>query len=158
MRAIGSGSGNGSARSAGGAGAGRGGGFSLGGWPGGATPKIICPKVGGVDLDDGSHLQADFQLAGGPSVLFDTVAIVASDAGTTALLGEAAAVAWTHSAFEHLKVIAATAEAQPLLDAAGVEADAGIVALAGADDATAFVALAGEGRIWAREPMVRTVY
>ncbi len=124
----------------------------------GATPKVICPKVGGVDLDDGSHLRGDFQLAGGPSVLFDTVAIVASDDGTTALLGEAAAVAWTHSAFEHLKVIAATAEAQPLLDAAGVKADAGIVELAAANDAAAFVALAGEGRIWAREPMVRTVY
>ncbi len=111
-----------------------------------------------MTLDDGSLLKGDFQLAGGPSVLFDTVAVVASDAGTTALLGEAAAVAWVHDAFAHLKVIAATAEAQPLLDAAGVMADAGVMPLAGAKDPAAFVAQAGEGRIWAREPSVRTVY
>ncbi len=124
----------------------------------GASPKIVCPRVGGVELDDGSHLRGDFQLAGGPSVLFDTIAIVASDAGTTALLGEAAAVAWVHDAFQHLKVIATTPEAGPLLAAAGVAPDAGVVALAGTEDPEAFVTLAGNGRIWAREPMVRMVY
>ena len=124
----------------------------------GASPKIVCPRVGGVELNDGSHLRGDFQLAGGPSVLFDTVAIVTSKDGTTALLGEAAAVGWVHDAFQHLKVIAATAEAEPLLAAAGVAPDAGIVALVKAKDSAAFVALAGAGRIWAREPTVRTVY
>jgi len=124
----------------------------------GASPKIIAPRVGGVTLDDGTKLAADFQLAGGPSVLFDTVAVVASEAGTTALLGEAAAVAWVHNAFAHLKVIAHSAEAQPLFDAAGVIVDAGIVPLAAAADAANFAALAGAGRIWAREPSVRTVY
>lgn len=124
----------------------------------GASIKIVAPRLGGVTLDDGSKLAADFQLAGGPSVLFDTVAVVASEAGVTALLGEAAAVAWVHDAFAHLKVIAHSAEAQPLLDAAGVEADAGIVPLAAATDASGYAALAGEGRIWAREPSVRTVY
>ncbi len=124
----------------------------------GASIKIVCPRVGGVTLDDGSTLAADFQLAGGPSVLFDTVAVIASVDGTTALLGEAAAVAWVHDAFAHLKVIGATAEAQPLLDAAGVIPDAGIVALAGKADAAALTTLAGTGRIWAREPDVRTVY
>ena len=124
----------------------------------GASPKIVCPRVGGVTLDDGSHLRGDFQLAGGPSVLFDTVAVVASKTGTTALLGEAAAVSWVHDAFHHLKVIAATAEAAPLMAAAGVSTDAGVVALSGTKDATAFVTLAGGGRIWARETQVRTVY
>ena len=124
----------------------------------GASPKIIAPRIGGVTLDDGTLLKGDFQLAGGPSVLFDTVAVVASDNGVTALLGEAAAVAWVQMAFAHLKVIAATAETEPLLAAAGVKVDAGVVALAGVADATAFLTLAGHGRIWAREPMVRTVY
>lgn len=124
----------------------------------GASPKIVCPRVGGVTLDDGSHLRGDFQLAGGPSVLFDTVAVIASEDGMTALLGEAAAVSWVHDAFHHLKVIATTAEAEPLLAAAGVSPDAGIVVLAGAADPATFVTLAGQGRIWAREPMVRTVY
>jgi catalase len=124
----------------------------------GASTMVIAPKLGGVTLDDGSKLKGDYQLAGGPSVLFDTVAIVASEAGVDTLLGEAAAVAWVHDAFAHLKVIAHSAEAADLLDAAGVEADAGIVALAGAEDAAQFIATAADGRIWDREPLVRTVY
>ena len=124
-----------------------------------ASIKIVTPKVGGVTLNDGSKLKGDFQLAGGPSVLFDTVAIVASDAGTEQLLGEAVAVAWVHDAFAHLKVIAHSAEVQPLLVAAGVMADAGIIELSDEDDdAEAFLTHAGNGRIWAREPLVRTVY
>ena len=111
-----------------------------------ASVKIVAPKLGGVTLDDGSKLVGDFQLAGGPSVLFDTVAVVTSDSGTAQLLGEAAAVAWVHDAFAHLKVIGHSAEAQPLMDAAGVVADKGIVSLA------------ANGRIWPREPSVRTVY
>ena len=122
----------------------------------GAMLKIVCPTIGGVALDDGSMLKADHQLAGGPSVLFDAVAVIASESGTDALLAESAAVAWVHDAFAHLKVIGSTAEAMPLLDAAGVEADEGIADLkSGAD---MFVETAAAGRIWAREPAVRTVY
>ncbi len=124
----------------------------------GASPKIICPRVGGVTLDDGTLLKGDFQLAGGPSVFFDAVAVVASAYGTIALLGEAAAVAWVHDAFAHLKVIAATADAKALLTNAGVKPDAGVLTLGAAKDAVGFVTLAGKGRIWAREPAVRTVY
>ena len=124
----------------------------------GASVKIICPRLGGVVLDDGSALAADFQLAGGPSVLFDTVAVVASADGTTALLGEAAAVSWVHMAFSHLKVIAHTTDAQLLLDAAGVVADLGILPLSDKGCADGFLATAGNGRVWAREPSVRTVY
>ena len=123
-----------------------------------ATIKIVCPRVGGVTLDDGSLLKGDFQLAGGPSVLFDTVAVVASEAGTTALLGEATAVAWVADAFSHLKVIAATVEAEPLLAAAGVIADAGVMSIGSAHDISAYIAAAGNGRIWPREASVRTVY
>ena len=123
-----------------------------------ASVKIIAPKVGGARLDDGTKIMADFQLAGGPSVLFDTVAIVASQEGVDALLGETAAVAWVHDAFAHLKVIAHSAEVATLLDAAGVEADEGIITLDGDTDAATFLATAGEGRIWAREPQVRAVY
>lgn len=124
----------------------------------GASVKIVAPRLGGVKLDDGSALIGDFQLAGGPSVLFDTVAIVASDEGCAALLGEAAAVAWVHDAYQHLKVIGHSGEAQPLLDAAGVKPDEGIAPLAKPADAKSFLASAGEGRIWAREPLIRTVY
>lgn len=122
----------------------------------GVVVAVIAPRLGGVTLADGSKLAAHHQLAGGPSVLFDTVAIAASADGAAKLAAEAGAVAWVHDAFQHLKVIGHTADAQPLLDKAGVQADDGVVALEG--DAVSYMAAAAKGRIWEREPKVRTVY
>ena len=118
----------------------------------GAQVHLIAPKVGGVVLKDGSKLAVDRQLAGSPSVLFDAVALVLSEEGCAMLLGEGAAVDFVRDAFGHLKAIGHTAEAQPLLDKAGVKPDDRIVALKG--PAKAFAAAAA-GRQWDREPSVR---
>ena len=120
----------------------------------GATVKIIAPKVGGVTLKGDKLLKADGQLAGSPSVLFDAVALVLSDEGCAALLKESAAVDFVSNAFVHLKAIAFTAQAQPLLDKANVEPDAGVVDLAAGADA--FIPPAST-RQWDREPKVRTL-
>ncbi len=116
---------------------------------------IVAPKVGGAVAADGQVLVADFQLAGGSSVLFDTVFVALSKDGVTTLSNEAAAVAWVHDAFSHCKVIGATKEAQPLLDAAGVSIDEGVVI---GSSPTEFLAVAAKGRIWQREPKVRSTY
>jgi catalase len=118
----------------------------------GGSVKIVAPKIGGVKLKDGKALKADGQLAGTPSVIFDAVAIVVSEAGCKELLREAAAVDFAKDAFGHLKAIGHSAEAKPLLDKAGVEPDAGVVALAG--DATGFLKPA-RTRQWDREPKLR---
>ena len=89
-------------------------------------------------------------------MLFDAVAIIASETGTTALLGDAAAVAWVHDAFAHLKVIGTTPQALSLLAAAGICEDEGICDLD--PGAGVFIETASAGRIWAREPDVRPVY
>ncbi len=47
----------------------------------GAQLKVIAPKVGGAKGSDGGLIRADFQLAGGPSVLFDTVVLALSRTG-----------------------------------------------------------------------------
>jgi hypothetical protein len=49
-------------------------------------------------------------------------------------------------------------EAVPLLDGAGVISDDGVLPLNRDADAKAFIDAAGNGRIWPREPLVRTVY
>ena len=121
----------------------------------GGHVKIVAPKIGGAVAADGKVLEADFQLAGGPSVLFDAVYVALSESGAAMLSTEAAAVGWVHDAFAHLKVIGASAGAQALLDAAGVVADAGV--LVGVSDAD-YCAAAGNGRIWDREASVRTVF
>jgi catalase len=118
----------------------------------GATVKIVAPKIGGVTLKDGKTLKADGQLAGSPSVIFDAVAVVLSDAGCKRLLNDSAAIDFVHNAFVHLKAIGFVAAAKPLLDKAGVKPDAGVVDVGGGPDG--FLPPA-RTRQWDREPKVR---
>ena len=122
----------------------------------GAQFKVVAPTVGGVPLSDGHHQAADFQLQGGPSVLFDAVLVAGSEEGVKALVAESAAIDFVQDAFSHLKVIGHTPEAQPLLDKAGVAPDAGVIALKKGAGST-FVKAAPQ-RVWDREPAVRTVF
>jgi catalase len=117
----------------------------------GATVKIVAPKVGGAKLADGMMQPADGQLAGTPSVMFDAVAVVLSDEGAQMLRNEAAAIDFVRDAFGHLKAIAIDHGGQQLLQAAGVDADAGIV---DANDADRFIG-ATKTRQWDREAKVR---
>lgn len=119
----------------------------------GATVKIVAPKVGGVKLADGSMLAADGQLAGTPSVLFDAIAVVLSDAGAKALSKESAAIDFVRDAFGHLKAIAADQGGQALMHAANIGKDAGVV---DAGDLKAFID-AAKTRQWEREKSVRTL-
>ncbi len=119
----------------------------------GATVKIIAPKIGGAKLADGSMLAADGQLAGSPSVLFDAVAVILSDAGAKALTTEAAAIDFVRDAFGHLKAIAADRGGQALSKAANIGQDAGVVDASHVD---AFIK-AAKTRQWDREKSVRTL-
>jgi len=117
----------------------------------GGMPLVIAPKVGGATLKGGMKREADAQLAGSPSVLFDAVALVLADDAAKMLAGEAGAVQFVMDAFGHLKAIGHTPGAKALLDKAGVVPDAGVVA---APDA-AFVKAAAK-RFFDREPQVRS--
>lgn len=118
----------------------------------GARVLIVAQKVGGVTLADGSHLPVDGQLAGTPSVLMDAIGVIASTAGCADLLADTAAVEFLSQAFAHLKAIAHSADAQPLLDKAGVPATPGVVS---AERGTAAFVNAAARRQWDREPTVR---
>jgi len=119
----------------------------------------VAAKVGGVAGSDGQVIEADFQLAGGPSVLFDAVALVVSSVGAEALTQQAAAKSFVADAFSHLKVIGYTDAATSLLKMAGVATgtDAGLVSL-GTGAAAQFVKAAQGARIWDREPKVRPMH
>jgi catalase len=119
----------------------------------GATVKIVAPKVGGAVLKDGTLLTADGQLAGTPSVVFDAVASILSPDMGAQLAREAAAVDWFRDAFGHLKAIAACKGTQAILQAGGIEPDAGVVDPA---DVQGFIA-AAQTRQWEREPQLRTL-
>jgi catalase len=117
----------------------------------GASVKLVAPKIGGVTLKDGSTLKADGQLAGSPSVLFDAVAIILSKEGCALLQHESAASDFVRHAFAHLKSIAFSAEARPLIDQE-IIADDGVFEVP--RQATEWVALA-RSRLWKREPHVK---
>ena len=121
----------------------------------GGRVKIVAPKIGGADVENGKKIEAHFQLAGGPSVLFDAVYVALSDEGAAMLSKEAAAVGWVLDAFAHAKVIGASTGAKALLDAAGVKADAGVLV---GGEVEAYLDRVAKGRIWEREPKVKTVY
>jgi len=119
----------------------------------GAKVKLVAPTIGDVKLSDGSLLKIDGQLAGTPSVMFDAVAIILSDAGAAALSKEAAAIDFVRDAFGHLKAISADQGAEGLLKKAGIEKDAGVIAI---DAMDRFIA-AAKTRQWDREASVRTL-
>jgi catalase len=116
----------------------------------GGKAMLIAPKVGGIDVKGGT-LKADGQLAGTPSVLFDAVALVLTPKAAAKLAEEAAAVDFVRDAFGHLKAIGCTDDSRPLLDKAGVVADAGVTGLD-----NKFVLAAGT-RFFDREPKLRTL-
>lgn len=122
----------------------------------GAMVKLVAPRVGGVRTAEGARLEADFQLAGGPSVLFDAVALLLAEDAVPALAGDMTAVAWVHMAYGHMKVIGHSAAAAPLLAAAGVREDPGVLAIE--DGGAAFLTAAARGRIWQREAAVHLVH
>lgn len=119
----------------------------------GANVKVLAPKVGATQLADGTMLKADGQLAGTPSVLFDAVAVILSEAGAQMLAQESAAIDFVRDAFGHLKAMGVDRGGRRLLETALVKCDAGIIDIA---DTQAFIT-AAKTRQWAREASVRTL-
>jgi catalase len=121
----------------------------------GAMMEIVAPKVGGVEAADGSLIEGKQMIDGGPSVLYDAVALIVSPEGAEQLMKEAAARDFVADAFAHCKFIAHVEAAQPLLDKAGVERDEGVMPLGSADDIAAFIESCRKLRLWAREQKVK---
>jgi catalase len=123
----------------------------------GAVMEVIAPTIGGVDAADGSLIEANHMIDGGPSVLFDAVALVLSEEGAERLTGEAAARDFVADAFAHCKFIGLTSGAVPLLAKAGVDprADEGLIALDTPKSVLGFVESCRKLRLWARESSVK---
>ena len=116
----------------------------------GAMFELVAPKIGLTTAADGDVFPADHIIAGGPSVIFDAVAIVIGERAVAALLAMSASRDWISDAYAHCKVIGVVAAARPLLDAANAMVDEGVIELAGKGIAS-FIEAAKRGRIWSRE-------
>nr|WP_303652719.1 catalase [Paludisphaera mucosa] len=116
----------------------------------GATLKLVAPEVGGVKDSAGAWHDAHEKLEGGPSVLFDAVAILPSKEGAAMLASVPAARDFVADAAAHRKFIAYVAAATPLLEKAGAGLDEGFIALNAAADAAGFVTACRKLRFWDR--------
>jgi catalase len=122
----------------------------------GASVEVIAPTIGGVTASDGTPIESQQKIGGGPSVLYDAVAVMPSEAGCKSLLKNAAAKDFVSDAFAHLKFIGYVDAAMPLFEKAGVAADMddGFVPLAKAKGPAAFIAACRKLRRWEREQVV----
>ena len=57
----------------------------------GALVEFVAPAIGGIETSDGKRIEADQQIDGGPSVLYDAVVLLVSAAGASRLAREPAA-------------------------------------------------------------------
>lgn len=121
----------------------------------GGVCELVAPKIAGITLSDGTEIAAKHKIDGGPSVLFDAVAILASEDGIEPLLKDAPSQDFVRDAFGHCKFIAFTHDTKPLLEKCGISdsLDEGCIELT-PTNAAAFVKACGNLRIWDREASV----
>jgi len=124
----------------------------------GAMLEIIAPTVGGVQASDGTMIEADQKIGGGPSVLYDAVAVLPSETGASLLLKNAAAKDFVSDAFAHLKFIGWVKAAMPLFEKVGIasDLDEGCIELTGAASVRQFLTSCRKLRLWQREQVVTT--
>jgi catalase len=116
----------------------------------GAVVELVAPTIGGIKTSGGDKLPAHHKIDGGPSVLFDAVAIIASNEGIAAMLAMPPARDFVADAFAHYKFVAYNAPAKKLFAAAGVKPDDGFVDISNAGNASDFIARCRELRFWER--------
>ncbi|WP_416385486.1 catalase [Tsuneonella sp. CC-YZS046] len=121
-----------------------------------AVYEIVAPKIGGATLSDGTKVAADQKIDGGPSVLYDAVAVLASEYGAALLAGDATAKDFVTDAFAHCKFIGYSAEVMALLEKAGLaeDLDDACIELGKKADATSFIEACRALRFWTREAEV----
>jgi catalase len=103
-------------------------------------------------MSDGSWLEAQQAIKGGPSVLYDAVAILISPDAANHLAGEPAARDFIADAFAHSKFVGYGDSARPLIEAIlGKNAiDEGFIELKAVTDVSNFVETCRQLRYWQR--------
>lgn len=119
----------------------------------GAMTEIIAPHIAGAKLSDGKVLEADQKIDGGPSVVYDAVAIVMSEDSARRYNADKPSIDFVNDAFAHAKFIAYVPEVEPLFESAGVAnyKDDGFIKLTAAGDAQGFIEACAQLRFWDRE-------
>jgi catalase len=120
----------------------------------GADLMLVGPARSGITDSEGDELAIDEHVDGGPSVLFDAIAIVLTDDGGQRMAATPTARDFVSDAHAHCKFIACGPNAEALLDAAGLTRemrDDGYLELGSTKKSTeTFVAACRSLRYWQR--------
>ena len=130
---------------------------------GGATVKVIAPKLGTITGAGGTKVQVDQSFLTAASVVFDAVYVVGGKVSADALAREADAIHFVNEAYKHCKAVAATGAGVNLLRASAIapalDADDDPALITGTDQqlsrvGKAFVEAIARHRNWDRENKV----
>jgi catalase len=117
----------------------------------GATLEVVAPQVGGITTSDEKWIEAQQRIDGGPSVLYDAVALLLTAASAKILCKNAAAVDFVSDAYAHCKYIGYVPGALPLLQRCSIPADGeGLIEPKTKGDAASFVDACAALRVWSR--------
>jgi len=119
----------------------------------GALLEVVAAKIGGVEASDGSWIEANHTISGGPSVLYDAVAILVTEDATNELASDPAVRDFASDAFAHRKFVAYSQSSLGLLRAVLGERkpDEGFIEIKGQTDSIRFVEICRKLRFWERE-------
>ena len=119
----------------------------------GAMVEIVAQKVGGVTSNRGRKIAADQKLDGAPSVIYDSIAVIASEEGAAELAGMHGAKTFLADAHAHMKFIALSPAARDTFWPAAVPADPdeGVFTLDDGAAAKTFLKACGKLRHWERD-------
>jgi catalase len=120
----------------------------------GVNVELVAPAVGGVETSDGTKIEADQQVDGGPSVLYDAVVLFPSAEGAPELVSSPAARDFVTNAYAHSKFIGYVPDATPLFEATGIDRrmDDGFIEIGnGGADPAGFLSQCRQLRYWPRE-------
>jgi catalase len=118
----------------------------------GATFEFIAPTISGVRASDGSTIGANQRIGGGPSVLYDAVALLVSKEGANMLANDPTARDFVADAFAHSKFIGYSEAAKPILMRVlgSDKLDEGFIAIGSVKDTTKFIQECRKLRFWER--------
>ncbi len=119
----------------------------------GAQLEIVALSVGGVKAKDGQRIEAQQSIHGGPSVLYDAIALLVAESTVPQLKADSATRDFVADAFAHSKFIAYTESAASRITAAigDNDLDKGFVPIKAIDDVAIFVKACRQLRFWDRE-------